>query len=130
MVAWFLSTRQRCKGERGERKEEHDCRYHDFWPSTLIQKAQTDQSPQARPKFQAQIPLLTGQTQVSSHKHGSEPRPESRLMDYPITTKTCRIYCPDTSSPSRLPSLRRWSANNFPTDPSQLENTSSHESRT
>ena len=72
----------------------------------------------------------TGQSQVSSHEHESEPRPESRLVDYPITAKTCGIYCPDTSSTSRLLSLRIWPANNFSVDPSRLKNTSSHESRT
>ena len=56
----------------------------------------------SKPISHAQVHLFTGQTQVSSHEHGSEPRPESRLVDYPITIKACGIYCPDTSFFSRL----------------------------
>ena len=86
----------------------------------------------SKPIGQTQVPLPTCQAQVSSHEHEPEPEPrlESRLVDYLIIAKACKIYCLDTSSHSRLPSLRRWPTNKFPADPSQLENTYSHESRT
>ena len=71
----------------------------------------------------------TGQAQVSSHEHGLESQPESQLVNYSITAKAYEIYCLDTSFPSWLSSSERWPANNFFANPSQLKNTSSHESR-
>ena len=98
-----------------------------LWVPWLLAQHPYSKGPgRSKPIGQVQVPLPTGQAQVSSHEHGSEPRPKSRLVDYPTTAKAYEIYYPDTSSPSWLSSLRRFSANNFPTDPSQLENTSSH----
>ena len=84
------------------------CGYHGFWPSIPTQKAHTDQSPQ--------------EAQVSLHEHESGPRLEIRLVGYPITTKASRDYCQSTPSSTRLPSLRRWLANDFPANPLQLKN--------
>ena len=69
------------------------CGYYSFWPNIPIQKAHMDQSPQ--------------EAQVSPHEHGSGPWSEVRLVGYPIMAKASRVYCPDTSFSSRLPSLRR-----------------------
>ena len=86
-----------------------ECGYHGFWPSIPTPKAQTDQSPK--------------KAQVSLHKHRSKP--EIQFVAYLITAKAFMDYCSGTPSSSRLPSLRRWSTNDFMADPLQIKNISS-----